>query len=158
MFQYCLSPDGSAAFSYVSPRAYTVFGVDASITFNNPASLAEQIHPDDRIAFSHSITESARSMLPWRWDGRMVTWDGTIKWVHGSATPHRQTNGDILWDGLFIDNSEQLQSAEAVRTSEERFRSLCAASPVGPFAADTEPTENKQKRSNSATFRILRKH
>ncbi len=137
MFQYRQTPDGSAAFSYVSPRSSIVFGVDASVTFNNPASLADLIHTDDRTAFAHSISESARLLLPWRWEGRMVTRDGTIRWVQGTATPHRQTNSDILWDGLFVDNSEQKQSGETLLKSEERFRLLCAASPVGIFETDT---------------------
>ena len=77
MFQYRQTADGAAAFSYVSPRAAIVFGVDASVTFTTPARLAELIHPDDRAAFAHSITESARLLVPWRWEGRMVTGEGT---------------------------------------------------------------------------------
>ena len=43
----------------------------------------------------------------------------------------------LLWDGLLIDHSEQKQREEGLRKSEERFRLLCAASPVGIFETDT---------------------
>ena len=108
-----------------------------SVTFNTPARLAELIHPDDRAAFAHSFTESARLLVPWRWDGRMVTGEGVVKWVHGSATPYRDPNGDIVWEGLLIENSEQQQREEGLGHSAERFRLLCAAAPVGLFETDS---------------------
>ena len=120
-FQYRQTPDGSAAFSYVSLCSSTTLGVDASVTLNDPASLADLLHTDDRPAFAHAISESARLLLPWRWEGRMVTRNGTCKWMQGTATPQSQTNGDILWDGLFVDTSEQKQREEELRKSEERF-------------------------------------
>ena len=90
------------------------------MTFNTPARLAELIHPDDRTAFAHSFTESARLLGPWRWEGRMVTGEGVVKWVQGSATPYRDPSGDMVWEGLLMENAERQQREEEVSHSAEQ--------------------------------------
>jgi len=86
-----LSIEDAASLVRGGPQAATAFGCDTHVTFTTPARLAELIHPDDRPAFAQSFTESARLLVPWHWDGRMVTGEGVVKWVQGSATPYSGT-------------------------------------------------------------------
>src|SRR5262249_20799322 len=78
----------------------------------NPTLIMDTVHPDDRAAFHESIAISAQTLLPWRWEGREIL-NGTVKWFEGASRPERQTNGDILWDGLLMAITEHKQAEEA---------------------------------------------
>jgi PAS domain S-box-containing protein len=80
----------------------------------------DMTHPDDRVALDQSIAASARALMPWRWEGRVVVKPGTIKWLRGASRPERQANGDILWDGLLMDVTARKQAEE----DRNRFFSL----------------------------------
>jgi len=78
----------------------------------DPALIMNMVHPDDQQTFGESIATSARTLLPWRWEGRVIVKEGTIKWFRGASRPERQPNGDVLWDGLLTDISALKQAEE----------------------------------------------
>jgi two-component system, NtrC family, sensor kinase len=103
IFQFLLHPDGSVDLPYISPSCRELYGLEPEEIQRNPALIMDMVHPDDRAAFDESIAASARTLLPWRWEGREIVRPGTIKWFHGASRPERQPSGDILWDGLLMD-------------------------------------------------------
>ncbi|HEV8716731.1 MAG TPA: response regulator [Candidatus Binatia bacterium] len=103
IFQFLLHPDNSVALPYISPSCRELYELEPEEIQRNPALIMDMVHPDDRVAFQESIATSAQTLLPWRWEGRVLIKPGTIKWFQGASRPERQANGDILWDGLLID-------------------------------------------------------
>lgn len=112
IFQFLLHPDGSTAIPYIGPSCREIYGLESEEIERNPALIMDMTHPDDRAALNQSIAASALALTPWRWEGRVVTKSGAIKWLRGASRPERQANGDILWDGLLMDVTARRQAEE----------------------------------------------
>ena len=112
IFQFLLHPDHSVAFPYISPSCRELYELEPEEIQRNPALLMDMVHPDDRVAFQESIATSAQTLLPWRWEGRVIVKSGTIKWFQGASRPERQANGNILWDGFLIDVTARKRAEE----------------------------------------------
>jgi PAS domain S-box-containing protein len=112
IFQFLLHPDKSGAFPYISPSCRELYELEPEEIQRNPALILDMVHPDDRVAFQGSIATSAQTLLPWRWEGRVIMKSGTIKWFQGASRPERQANGDILWDGFLIDVTARKRAEE----------------------------------------------
>ena len=75
------------------------------------------VHPDDVKFLSKSVAISAETLEPWKYEGRIVTKSGKIKWIRGIARPEKQSGGDILWDGMILDISDRKQAEIALGES-----------------------------------------
>ena len=107
-FQYALLPDGSNLMLYMSQRATEIYGLSVEeLLGDSSTKLREMTHPDDLVRFAEMFRVSAETMQPCSSDGRIKTADGRNKWIHIIASPERQADGGIVWDGLTIDVTEQ---------------------------------------------------
>ncbi len=62
---------------------------------------------------------------------------GRVTFLHTAYEPFRNEAGEVEgFYALITDVTEQKRVAQALESSEQRFRSLCARSPVGIFEAD----------------------
>jgi PAS domain S-box-containing protein len=109
IYQFLLRPDGSAGFPYISPSCRELYELEPEDIQRDAALILDATHPEDRAILDESIALSARTLSPWRWEGRIVTQSGVLKWIQGASRPEKQANGDILWDGLLMDISKRKQ-------------------------------------------------
>ncbi|GJD20508.1 hypothetical protein RIVM261_054640 [Rivularia sp. IAM M-261] len=107
IYQYLLHSSGSIELPYVSHGCRHLLEVEPEMLQHNSAKFSERIHPEDYSAFIESMSISADTLLPWLWEGRIITSTGKLKWVRQSGRPEKQPNGDIIWDGLIIDVSDK---------------------------------------------------
>ncbi len=64
---------------------------------------------------------------------------GRVTFLNTAYEPFRDESGKVEgFYALITDVTEQKRVAQALESSEQRFRSLCARSPVGIYEADTE--------------------
>jgi two-component sensor histidine kinase len=75
------------------------------------------VHPDDAVSLANSIALSAASLNTWRWEGRIVTPTGRVKWIQGIAKPDGAADDSIIWDGITIDITERKQAQNQLRAS-----------------------------------------
>ena len=122
VFQLIRRPDGSVGFPFVSQGARDIFGVDAEEIKQDPGILLALMHREDRPKYEASLADSALSLTPWSWQGRVILLTGEERWVQGASRPERQPDGSILWDGMLTDVTEQrslqeqLQQAQRMET------------------------------------------
>ena len=102
VFQMLVEPSDEARFLFVSQGCRDLFGVDADAVTRDASILLQRIHPDDREDWRRSINNAARTMSPWRWEGRSSGLE-TERWIQGAARPERQGTGAVRWDGLLMD-------------------------------------------------------
>ncbi|MDI6402189.1 PAS domain S-box protein [Balneolaceae bacterium ANBcel3] len=123
VYQFRLYPDGSFDFPFISASAESKLGVAYTDIIKDPMELVGRIQPDDRMRYRYLVDESAQYLKPYHSTFRFKKKDHYI-WLEAQATPEKQKDGSVLWDGFFLDVSDRVDAEEALRKSEEKFRSL----------------------------------
>ncbi|HEY9815125.1 MAG TPA: PAS domain-containing protein, partial [Candidatus Obscuribacterales bacterium] len=133
IYQYRLSPNGSDAFTYVSPGCQDLYGFPAKDLEQDSSLAWHAVHPDDLSSIQSSGWTATQTLSPWSWEGRIITTSGQVKWIRGSSRPDLQDNGDIIWDGLMIDITDRKLAEESWLQSEARFSNLAMNVPGAIF-------------------------
>ena len=121
MYQFVLHPDGTFEFPFVSEGCRDLYALSPEEITADPFTVMRLIHPDDISRFQESVAESARTGLPWHWEGRFGPPDCIPKWIKGASRPERQPNGDIVWDGVLMDITQLKTIQEALQCSYEEM-------------------------------------
>ncbi|MEG4209235.1 PAS domain S-box protein [Microcoleus sp. S13_B4] len=121
VYQIDLQPDGSMAFSFVSAGCRELYEIEPEAAQQDFNVIVEMIHPEDRDDFLNSVTLSAENLQPWRWEGRIVTPSGKLKWVQGASQPEFQASGEIVYYGLFTDISARKQAERKLQLYQQIF-------------------------------------
>ncbi|MCC5639695.1 PAS domain S-box protein [Nostoc sp. CHAB 5844] len=127
LYEFCLNPDGSMFFPYVSSGSLEVTGVKAEDLQNDASLTFVNVHPEDIPRLQQAIARSAETLQNFEDEWRLITSSGQQKWVKGISRPERQPGGEIIWYGCLIDISEQQavlcdrQQAEAQLQEQEQF-------------------------------------
>jgi len=128
IFQVLQRQDGSVCVLYISSDCKNLYEIEPEVIQADFRVLNKLIHPQDIKGFAESITACSTTFSPWYWQGRIITPSG-IKWIQGSSTPEPQPNGDLLWNGLVMDITEQKQVQEKLQESEARYKAILSAIP-----------------------------
>ncbi|MFM2314873.1 MAG: hypothetical protein RLZZ04_4149 [Cyanobacteriota bacterium] len=107
IYQYILHPDGSDAFTYISPNCREIYEYEAEELLKDFQLVWVMIHPDDLKAVQLANTRSLETLEPFDLEFRLITPSGRLKWVHARSQAQYQKNGDLIFDGLVMDISEQ---------------------------------------------------
>ncbi|MBW3584559.1 MAG: PAS domain S-box protein [Cyanobacteria bacterium 0813] len=121
VYQIDLHPDGSMAFSFVSAGCRELYEIEPEAAQEDFNVIVDMIHPEDRDDFLNSVTLSAENLQPWRWEGRIVTPSGKLKWVQGASQPEFQPSGQIVYYGLFTDISARKQAELKLQLYQQIF-------------------------------------
>ena len=125
--------------SYYSPHFKALLGYAEDEFANVYAAFEAHLHPEDVCRVQEVIQSHLTHRLPYDLEYRLRTKDGPYRWFSG--------RGQALWDdkgtatrmaGSIRDITERKQAEEAMRVSEERFRTLSSASPIGIFQNDAQ--------------------
>ncbi|MEG4104989.1 PAS domain S-box protein [Microcoleus sp. S13_C5] len=129
IYQFQLAADGAMSFPYVSSGCRDLWELEPEVLQNSAIPAIEMIHPDDAPSFQESVAISAKTLEPWRWEGRFVFPGDRIKWISGASRPELGEKDNIIWDGLLIDISDRKLAESALRQSEARFQKMAANVP-----------------------------
>jgi len=121
VYQFHLHPDGSMEFSFLSAGCRELFEIEPLAAQQNIDLIINMLHPEDRDDFFNSMAVSAESLEPWRWEGRIVTPSGKVKWIQGASQPEKQASGEIIYYGLLMDVSDRKQAELKLQLYQEIF-------------------------------------
>jgi PAS domain S-box-containing protein len=126
-------PDGSAEFFNQRWLDYT--GLSAEQALGSGWQVA--IHPDDLPRILETFREALNSVKPYEVEGRFRRFDGEFRWFLFRGSPLRDRSGKVAkWYGTNTDLEERKRAEDAVRKSEERWRSVFENSAIGVALAD----------------------
>lgn len=113
IYQYRHNGEGDGAFCYVSESCFDVLGLTASEVMCDGAAVLRMIEREHYGSTIAAMKLSARTLTPWRFDFRLRRPDGALRWMTGTSTPQRESDGGVLWYGYFEDSTEvhELQMA-----------------------------------------------
>ncbi len=146
VYQMRLSKDGKIAYTYMSDRIRDALGVSGAEIVANPSLLERAFYPEDEAERRSILEASIATLSPSTRDFRMRLPDGTPRWIRSYSTPHREPNGDILFDGVTVDiEQSKLLEADLRRTneklaeSERRFHAMVRNVPGAVFQVRRSP-------------------
>ncbi|MBD2355619.1 PAS domain S-box protein [Tolypothrix sp. FACHB-123] len=129
IFQVLQRRDGSEFVMYVSSGCRQLYELEPEHIQADLQVLHQLVHPQDAQAFTESVDVAKATLSPWRWEGRIITPSGKIKWIQGVSQLEQQANGDWLWEGLVMDITDRKQVEEQLRHSEMRYKAIVNAIP-----------------------------
>ncbi len=112
-------PDGSYYFEFLSSGLFRHFGVDNERLLGEEALRFDWIHPDDKARFESDLALSAATLSLLDHRVRVVGEDGRVHWARGIARPERRADGSIVWDGIVIDVTREVEAEAALRITRD---------------------------------------
>ncbi|MDF5707622.1 MAG: PAS domain S-box protein [Nostoc sp. S4] len=128
IFQVLQRQDASVSVLYLSSGCQNLFEIEPEVIAADFQALSKLIHPQDIKAFRESITICSTTFTPWHWEGRIITPSG-MKWIQATSSAEPQQEGDLLWNGLVMDITEQKLAQEKLQESEARYKAILSAIP-----------------------------
>ena len=126
---------------YWSDETFRIFECDPAAK-PTVELVMERVHPEDRAFARQLIDRAAAERLDFDHEHRLQMPDGSIKFIRVVA--HPATAGDseaLLFAGAITDITERKLSNQALRESEERFRTMADTLPEGIWIGTIEPRE-----------------
>ena len=138
-----------------SDQVYDLYGIDKQSEKSNIDLTMQLVHPDDLEFVEKNLEMAIKGEKEYDIDHRKLCSDGEVIWVHAQAELIRDADGNpesLL--GTVVDITERKQAEEALRESEEKYKTLVESTTDFIFMIDKN---NKVLSLNKAAARILGK-
>lgn len=113
-----------------SDEVYRIFGLQVDEFGASYEAFLERVHPDDRDLVNTEYTESVKNKKPYNFVHRLLLKDGTLKYVNAKCITEYDTDDKPLRSfGTTQDITDNIITQEALKQSEEKWRSLTNFSP-----------------------------
>jgi DNA-binding CsgD family transcriptional regulator len=112
-------PDGTYYFAFLSRGLFRHFGIDNERLLAEESLRFDWIHPDDQDRFRSDLELSATMLSLLDHRIRIVGREGHIYWARGIARPERWPDGSVVWDGLVIDVTREVEAEAALRITKD---------------------------------------
>jgi two-component system sensor histidine kinase/response regulator len=125
-FVWTASADGTSDYFSAQIVEYTGLAENALLAWG----WMDVLHPDDREHTRNSWIDAIAKERNHEVEHRIRSSDGAFRWFTTRGVPIRDTAGHIVkWFGTCTDITEHKRSEQALRESEQRWRSLTEALP-----------------------------
>ena len=126
------------AITYMSPQYETMFGYERAEVMDEEHWL-RTLHPEDRERVLAEEARTDQTGRPFGVEYRMLARDGSVVWVRDEAVLVRnEEGGPLYWLGIQYDITERKRFEEALKASEERYRTFIGRSTEGIWRFELE--------------------
>ena len=122
---------------YTSPQIESVLGYTVDEWRADRELFVKLLHPDDRDRVLREMAEATAAGGRFTSEYRLVARNGRIVWFRDESVPIQDAHGLPVYDqGYLLDITQRKAAEEALRESEERFRSMADEAPVLVWTTD----------------------
>jgi PAS domain S-box-containing protein len=131
--------DGRFSYHYYSPAAEQILGRPPEFFLAGPERWLSTVYPEDRprLAQAFARLQSGQSASE-EDEYRVVLPDGAIRWVRDSVTISQGTDGRRFVNGVVSNVTARKHTEEALRVSEDRYRTLTESAADAVFIIDRD--------------------
>jgi PAS domain S-box-containing protein len=123
---YTTALDVPGTLLYISPQIRQL-GFSPEEWLADPEGLLKQIHPEDRTLVRAEIARGHESGEPLRYEYRLLTRAGKVRWFLNKASLVRHESGEPLFlQGVLVDITEEKEVEEELHLHRRRLEELVA--------------------------------
>lgn len=153
--------DGCYYFEFLSRGLFRQFDIDNERLLAQRPIAFDWIHPEDRARFVSDLELSAATLGLLDHRVRVVGANGTVHWARGIARPSRRADGAVVWDGIVIDVTREVEAEANLRVAKDeadRAHREAARLVANVVARVAEPASDLAAFLNGAAGRALATH
>jgi PAS domain S-box-containing protein len=125
-------------FNFVSRQAERILGYPVEQWFNEKDFWSNRIHAEDRNwAINYCISQT-QEKKPHVFEYRMIAADGRIVWLRDYVSLVLENDEPTLLRGIMIDITESKTNEEALKISEENYKTLVEQATDGIFISSVD--------------------
>ncbi|MDQ6626621.1 MAG: ATP-binding protein, partial [Verrucomicrobiota bacterium] len=134
LYQVVAELDGSRRFTYWSAGIERLIGVSPQEALANAGTFYGLIDPNDAARLGPAEERSLRELAGFDEVIRIQhRGTGEWRWAHLRSAPRALRDGRVVWDGIYLDVTEQKRTEEALTRSLERLDLAQQAGQIGVF-------------------------
>ncbi|WP_404384230.1 PAS domain S-box protein [Caenispirillum salinarum] len=123
IYQWYHRAGGEHGLRYVSPQSVDLCGVAPETLMADWQALP--VHPDDMQPLMDSIAGAVAARGDWRFEGRFLLPDGTVRWWRGlSRCISGAAEDEVLFNGVIVDITEERLAQDAIVTHERQLQAI----------------------------------
>ncbi|MCD6201661.1 MAG: PAS domain S-box protein [Bacteroidales bacterium] len=111
-----------------SEELFHILGLDPSRDVPSLRLLLRYIHPEDRQRVIHKIVNATRECRKCEDQFRLLLTDGSVKYIKSSGVLKGKKGKYSFWHGVIQDVTGLVEAENALRVSENRFRTIFSES------------------------------
>lgn len=120
-----------------SDESYRICDVDPGTEENLYATFLDRVHPDERVALEESFARAIETRQPFDSVHRLITRDGTTKWIHERCEFTLAEDGrPLVAVGTTKDITERKAAEAELRESQQLLRIACRVGQIGGWHVD----------------------
>ncbi|MFH1912975.1 MAG: PAS domain S-box protein [Pseudomonadota bacterium] len=128
-------PDGT--YDYLSPSVERFSGYSLHEYLSRPLFVRDVVHPDWQDYFRVVWDELCQGVVRPEYLFQFVHKSGEVRWARQRVVMHRDTSGaPVAVEGMASDATDYMNTVEALKKSEARFRALFEDSPISLWEED----------------------
>ncbi len=123
---YTIAPDAPTKLLYISPQIGQL-GFSPDEWLNDPEGMLKQVHPEDRKFVREEIVRGCESGEAVRFEYRLLTHAGEVRWFLNEASLVREESGAPLFlQGILVDITKDKEVEEELHLHRRRLEELVA--------------------------------
>lgn len=119
VFQWRERANGERSYEYVSENARNVIGVSAQEIMQDRNSRWRTVLPQDRDLFKAHARAAVEARRAVNFHQR-VQFEGRQRWIHTHTVEPQFIDGDWVWNGFWIDETDSYKQKEELREAKEQ--------------------------------------